>query len=789
MNKMKKILAMLLSLAMIIALIPANVYAKDGDEILGLTVGGVNAFETDSGEGWSYDADTNTLTLNGYNGGAIIAHCDLTIKLAAGSTNKITAESGIALGNEVEFGTHYIMNIVGEGETRDDAVLELSAETHAIHVVGNLDITNCTINATSTDINEEIMQSEDDLTITNCSVTTTKGGRGPQCFDSLTIKNSYIEANVADTGIQANNENLVIEDSELNITINTTQEYPPIGAGLQSQFGCVKLTNCSGTISAPVGISVEQGVRRPSSTETTDIVNCDLKIISRAPHKYGMLIYSDLNISSDDAEKSITFSTEDTVGIYSSGITTVSGEGVINAENCTQGIRAMAGYEKESSATVNGIIWTNNDVDVIVSGICNRVADRALTNRNVIINDDVKMEVKEGQTLYLSDVQSFTNNGEITNNGTMLINGDVSTNNGTIINNAVVTENEDTAIVNDGTIKTLCNNVFSVIGNEIVIEHIWDEGQVTTPPTTTSKGEKTFTCTLNSEHTRTEEIEMLEAADYSAVKAAIEKANALVRDDYVDLTAVDAAVNAVDWDKSVAEQSEVDAMAQAIETAIANLQRKPEETTTPAETTTEAKTTKSVVAPGKKPASSVNGKMSITWKKVKNADGYDIYVVQCGKKFKKKNIAKSVKNAKKVSASIKKLSGKKLKANAKYKIKVRAYKLVDGKKKYVASSLTYHIVGNNHKKYTNAKKVTVSSDAVSLKVNASTKIQAKVVKADKSKKMLSKKHGKKIRYISMDESVAVVNSNGKITAKAAGTCSVYVVALNGASKKIKVTVQ
>lgn len=216
----------------------------------------------------------------------------------------------------------------------------------------------------------------------------------------------------------------------------------------------------------------------------------------------------------------------------------------------------------------------------------------------------------------------------------------------------------------------------------------------------------------------------------------------------------------------------------------------PETTTSGTETTTSgAKTTTSVIAPGRKAASFANGKISVTWKKVNGADGYDIYVSQCSKKFKKKNITKSVKNAKKVSTSIKKLNGKKLKANAKYKIKVKAYKFVNGKKKYVASSLTYHIVGNNNKKYTNPKKVTVSSGAVSLKVNASTKIQAKVVKTNKNKKMLSKKHGRKIRYISMDESVAVVNSNGKITAKGAGTCYVYVVALNGTFSKIKVTVQ
>ena len=63
-------------------------------------------------------------------------------------------------------------------------------------------------------------------------------------------------------------------------------------------------------------------------------------------------------------------------------------------------------------------------------------------------------------------------------------------------------------------------------------------------------------------------------ADYSAVDAAIAKANALKKDDYKDFSAVEAAVNAVVRDKNITEQSEVDAMAQAIEDAIAALQYK-----------------------------------------------------------------------------------------------------------------------------------------------------------------------------------------------------------------------
>ncbi|MGG6547414.1 UNVERIFIED_CONTAM: hypothetical protein NY100_18625, partial [Prevotella sp. 15_C9] len=63
-------------------------------------------------------------------------------------------------------------------------------------------------------------------------------------------------------------------------------------------------------------------------------------------------------------------------------------------------------------------------------------------------------------------------------------------------------------------------------------------------------------------------------ADYSKVEAAIAKAKALNRNDYKDFSGVDAAVKAVVYGKSINHQSEVDAMAKAIESAIAALEKK-----------------------------------------------------------------------------------------------------------------------------------------------------------------------------------------------------------------------
>ena len=63
-------------------------------------------------------------------------------------------------------------------------------------------------------------------------------------------------------------------------------------------------------------------------------------------------------------------------------------------------------------------------------------------------------------------------------------------------------------------------------------------------------------------------------ADYTKVDAAITQVNALNKDNYKDFSAVEAAVNAVVRDKKIAEQPAVDKMAKAIEDAIAALQYK-----------------------------------------------------------------------------------------------------------------------------------------------------------------------------------------------------------------------
>lgn len=83
---------------------------------------------------------------------------------------------------------------------------------------------------------------------------------------------------------------------------------------------------------------------------------------------------------------------------------------------------------------------------------------------------------------------------------------------------------------------------------------------------------------------------VLKGADYTAVDAAITKANALNKDDYTNFAAVQAAIDAVDRTKDITQQSQVDVMAAAIQSALAALEKKPAPTAAPTTVPTAAPT-------------------------------------------------------------------------------------------------------------------------------------------------------------------------------------------------------
>ena len=122
----------------------------------------------------------------------------------------------------------------------------------------------------------------------------------------------------------------------------------------------------------------------------------------------------------------------------------------------------------------------------------------------------------------------------------------------------------------------LTNVVVKVNGQEVTGSVSLEAG--TYPVEVTADNCKAYTGNITitadaATHTQTVAMTYL-PADYTKVDEAIAKANALNKDEYKDFTAVEVAVNAVVRDKNITEQSEVDAMAKAIEDAIAALQYK-----------------------------------------------------------------------------------------------------------------------------------------------------------------------------------------------------------------------
>lgn len=177
--------------------------------------------------------------------------------------------------------------------------------------------------------------------------------------------------------------------------------------------------------------------------------------------------------------------------------------------------------------------------------------------------------------------------------------------------------------------------------------------------------------------------------------------------------------------------------------------------------------------------------IKVTWGKVAKADGYDVYMAYCKKG--KYTVVKSVKSAKTLSVTINKLDKKAVNQKDNVKCYVVAYKKVAGKKVTIGKSITGHAVGKKNTTVTDAKKIQVRKSAYSLNKGKTAKIKATIVK--KNNKLPLFGHTAKFRYDTSNKKVATVSKDGKITAKGKGTCYVYIYAVNGCAKKVKVTVK
>lgn len=173
-----------------------------------------------------------------------------------------------------------------------------------------------------------------------------------------------------------------------------------------------------------------------------------------------------------------------------------------------------------------------------------------------------------------------------------------------------------------------------------------------------------------------------------------------------------------------------------------------------------------------------NRKITISWRSYEDADGYDCYWSYCDGK-------RSYKKLSTVKAAKDRVTSRRLDNNRRYKYFVAAYKLIDGKKVYIAKSNSLHVALKDAKA-TNAKKVTVNQTNVRLKAGDTFVVRSRTRLKNTNKKELL--HAAAYRYYTSDQSVASVSKTGKIKALKSGTCVIYVVANNGVYGTIKVTV-
>ncbi len=176
--------------------------------------------------------------------------------------------------------------------------------------------------------------------------------------------------------------------------------------------------------------------------------------------------------------------------------------------------------------------------------------------------------------------------------------------------------------------------------------------------------------------------------------------------------------------------------------------------------------------------SSESKKLKVTWKKVKKADGYQIYEYKkSNKKFKK------VADVDGKTRSWKSQNTKKV-----HTYKVRAYK-TSGKRR-VYSKFSYTVSARPYKKdakQVNAGRLRFKEDVLDLSVHQCLTPTLKIKTTRYAVNSRAQIYDSTIRWFSSDETIARVDKNGAITTQGKeGSCKIYARAHNGNVTWIKV---
>jgi len=491
MKMKKKLFAILLSIVMVVGLLPTVAFAAENYDLY------VNGEQFTSeklsitcGEGTaSYDPNTKTLTLNNAtitNGGKsdespkygirVVGDTDLTIKLSG--TNSITLDNG---GGIFADGSSDNYNIIGDGK------LTINVKWDALYTLnGNISISEgAKLDITSAQ---------------GCGITSYNKGILSIDGAKVAVSSYYTAASARELEIKNNSEVVLIASAD--------------------QFNAVYMGD-------------ENGAGK------IEIINSKVEATSYYPALF------------------------------------------------TEGDLTVNGGEVKCTSTADGAIWTRGDI-LIKGGakvttyseypmggngsftVEEAEIDAKNTNENNIpaIFDESVPVIADGYHLnYAKAVDSEGTEIDLLSSGTQYF---ALYKNVHFITKAVYPVSF--VVTPDG----LTNVVVKVNGQEVTGSVSLEAG--TYPVEVTADNCKAYTGNITitadaATHTQTIAMTYL-PADYTKVDEAIAKANALNTDEYKDFTAVEAAVNAVVRDKNITEQSEVDAMAKAIEDAIAALQYK-----------------------------------------------------------------------------------------------------------------------------------------------------------------------------------------------------------------------
>lgn len=335
-----------------------------------------------------------------------------------------------------------------------------------------------------------------------------------------------------------------------------------------------------------------------------------------------------------------------------------------------------------------------------------------------------------------------------------------------------------------------------------VTVHEKNQGVVTKEPTTAEQGEITYSCTVCGYIMEVKKTDALGGGSEDPKDPGIteEQKNKEAADEVIGLIGQIGAVTVSDGcrDKIMAARSAYNALTDAQKKLVTNLnvlsqaeesyRRQKNEFDKEIEgTQSEQEAEKSILNAntdkGDVPGSSFikmrlkgtggNKSVKLSWRKPKGTKGYLLYGAACGRKLKL---------IKKLPASKKSYTEKRLAKGTYYRYVLAAYKIVNGKKRVIGKTATVYVCTNGGK-YGNPSSI-VYKKKISLKKGKTFTLKPSY----KSKKKVQMQ-SLTFRFESSNPKIASVTKKGKIKGKKKGNCSIYMYAQNGLYKTVKITVK